>query len=74
MNVATVRRIGLYAGPLLAVVCYYFLPPHYSTGPREWVEFSQAGRTTLAMMAWMAAPTPEEVDSTRNGPALSPFA
>jgi sodium-dependent dicarboxylate transporter 2/3/5 len=54
MNVATIRRIGLYAGPILAALCYYWLPPHYSTGPGEWVEFSQAGRTTLAMMVWMA--------------------
>ncbi|HEY7742257.1 MAG TPA: SLC13 family permease [Burkholderiales bacterium] len=54
MNVATVRRIGLFAAPVLAALCYYWLPPHYSTGPGEWVEFSQAGRTTLAMMVWMA--------------------
>jgi len=54
MNVATIRRIGLYAGPILAALCYYWLPPHYSTGPGEWVEFSQAGRTTLGMMVWMA--------------------
>jgi len=54
MNIATVRRIGLFGGPVLALVCYYFLPPHYSTGPGEWVEFSQAGRTTLGMMVWMA--------------------
>ena len=54
MNVATVRRIGLFAGPLLGLLCYYWLPPHYSTGPGEWVEFSQSGRTTLAMMVWMA--------------------
>ncbi len=54
MNVATIRRIGLIAGPILAALCYYWLPPHYSTGPGEWVEFSQAGRTTLAMMVWMA--------------------
>jgi sodium-dependent dicarboxylate transporter 2/3/5 len=54
MNVALVRRIGLFAGPVLAALCYYWLPPHYSTGPGEWVEFSQAGRTTLGMMVWMA--------------------
>ena len=54
MNVATVRRIGLFGGPLLGLLCYYLLPPHYSTGPGEWVEFSQAGRTTLGMMVWMA--------------------
>jgi len=54
MNVATVRRIGLFGGPILALICYYLLPQHYSTGPAEWVEFSQAGRTTLGMMVWMA--------------------
>jgi sodium-dependent dicarboxylate transporter 2/3/5 len=54
VNVATIRRIGLFAGPVLAALCYYWLPPHYSTGPGEWVEFSQAGRTTLGMMVWMA--------------------
>ena len=55
MNAATVKRIGLFGGPLLALLCYYLLPPHYSTGPGEWVEFTQAGRTTLALMVWMAA-------------------
>jgi sodium-dependent dicarboxylate transporter 2/3/5 len=54
MNVATVRRIGLFGGPILGLVCYYLLPQHYSTGPGEWVEFSQAGRATLGMMVWMA--------------------
>ena len=54
MNAALVKRTGLFGGPVLALVCYYFLPPHYSTGPGEWVEFSQAGRTTLGMMVWMA--------------------
>jgi sodium-dependent dicarboxylate transporter 2/3/5 len=49
-----VRQMGLYAGPLLALLCYYWLPSHYSTGPGEWVEFTQAGRATLAMMGWMA--------------------
>jgi sodium-dependent dicarboxylate transporter 2/3/5 len=55
MNVATIRRIGLFAGPVLAAICYYWLPPHYSTGPGEWVEFTQAGRATLALMVWMAS-------------------
>ena len=55
MNAALVKRIGLFGGPVLALVCYYFLPLHYSTGPGEWVEFSQAGRATLGMMVWMAS-------------------
>lgn len=54
MSMALVKRIGLFGGPMLAALCYYLLPIHYSTGPGEWVEFSQAGRTTLAMMVWMA--------------------
>ncbi|HET9403106.1 MAG TPA: SLC13 family permease [Burkholderiales bacterium] len=54
MSAATVRRIGLFLGPLLGLFCYYLLPPHYSTGPGEWVEFTQAGRSTLALMVWMA--------------------
>jgi sodium-dependent dicarboxylate transporter 2/3/5 len=55
LSAATIRRTGLYAGPLLALLCYYLLPQYYSTGPGEWVEFSQAGRITLALMVWMAA-------------------
>jgi sodium-dependent dicarboxylate transporter 2/3/5 len=55
MSAVLVKRIGLYAGPLLGLLCYYLLPQHYSTGPGEWVEFTQAGRATLGMMVWMAA-------------------
>ncbi len=54
MNAALVKRVGLFGGPMLAALCYYLLPIHYSTGPAEWVEFSQAGRITLALMVWMA--------------------
>src|SRR5262249_11040620 len=55
MSAATVKRIGLFAGPILGLVCYYLLPLYYSTGPGEWVEFTQAGRATLGLMVWMAA-------------------
>jgi solute carrier family 13 (sodium-dependent dicarboxylate transporter), member 2/3/5 len=54
MTTTMVKRIGLFGGPLLALLCYYLLPSRYSTGPGEWVEFTQAGRATLAMMVWMA--------------------
>src|SRR5688572_10572641 len=54
MNAGAVRRIGLAGGPILALVCYYLLPQYYSTGPGEWVEFTQAGRATLGLMVWMA--------------------
>jgi sodium-dependent dicarboxylate transporter 2/3/5 len=55
VSAATVKRVGLFAGPVLGLVCYHLLPIYYSTGPAEWVEFTQAGRATLAMMVWMAA-------------------
>ena len=54
MTTAMVKRIGLFGGPLLGLLCYYLLPPHYATAPGEWVEFTQAGRATLALMVWMA--------------------
>jgi solute carrier family 13 (sodium-dependent dicarboxylate transporter), member 2/3/5 len=54
VSAATVKRIGLFGGPMLGLVCYYLLPTYYSTGPGEWVEFTQAGRATLGMMVWMA--------------------
>jgi sodium-dependent dicarboxylate transporter 2/3/5 len=54
MSVAMVKRIGLFGGPLLALLCYRLLPLQYSTGAGEWVEFTQAGRGTLGLMVWMA--------------------
>jgi len=54
VNAATVKHVGLFGGPMLGLVCYYLLPSYYSTGPGEWVEFTQAGRATLGMMVWMA--------------------
>jgi sodium-dependent dicarboxylate transporter 2/3/5 len=49
-----VKRIGLFGGPLLGLLCYYLLPPYYATEAGEWVEFTPAGHATLAMMVWMA--------------------
>jgi solute carrier family 13 (sodium-dependent dicarboxylate transporter), member 2/3/5 len=54
MTAAKFRRIGLFAGPLLGLLCYHLLPLQYSTGAGQWVEFSAAGRATLGMMVWMA--------------------
>jgi sodium-dependent dicarboxylate transporter 2/3/5 len=50
-----VKRAGLIGGPIAALLCYTMLPLQYSTGSGQWVELTQAGRATLAMMAWMAA-------------------
>jgi sodium-dependent dicarboxylate transporter 2/3/5 len=49
-----VRRAGLVAGPLLAVVLYWALPTEYRAADGTVVAFSQAGRATLAAMGWMA--------------------
>ena len=54
MTAAKFRRIGLFGGPLLGLLCYHLLPLQYSTGAEQWVEFSVAGRATLGMMVWMA--------------------
>jgi sodium-dependent dicarboxylate transporter 2/3/5 len=54
MTVAKFRRIGLFGGPLLGLLCYHLLPLQYSTGAEQWVEFAPAGRATLGMMVWMA--------------------
>ncbi|HEX5639695.1 MAG TPA: DASS family sodium-coupled anion symporter [Burkholderiaceae bacterium] len=49
-----VRRAGLVAGPLLALVLYWALPTHYVAADGTVVAFTQAGRATLAAMGWMA--------------------
>jgi sodium-dependent dicarboxylate transporter 2/3/5 len=56
VDIATyrVKRLGLVGGPLAALICYWLLPLRYVGGAGEWVDFTQAGRATLALMAWMA--------------------
>jgi sodium-dependent dicarboxylate transporter 2/3/5 len=49
-----VRRIGLVAGPVFALLLYLVLPHEYRAAGGDTATFTQAGRTTLAMMAWMA--------------------
>ncbi|MDH5263511.1 MAG: SLC13 family permease, partial [Betaproteobacteria bacterium] len=49
-----VRRVGLVAGPLLALASFWLLPVQYETGPGTVAEFTVEGRATLAMVAWMA--------------------
>jgi sodium-dependent dicarboxylate transporter 2/3/5 len=49
-----VRHAGLVAGPVLALLLYLVLPHEYRATGGDTATFTQAGRTTLAMMAWMA--------------------
>ena len=54
MTPMMVKRLGLVGGPLLGLLCYGLLPLQYATHPGTWVEFTHAGRATLALMVWMA--------------------
>src|SRR5918995_5238434 len=54
MSLFTGKRVGLFLGPLLGLVCYHLLPLHYLTGSGQWLEFAPEGRATLGMMVWMA--------------------
>jgi len=49
-----VRRIGLVAGPLAALLLYLALPHEYVDAAGATVAFPHAGRATLAMLVWMA--------------------
>jgi sodium-dependent dicarboxylate transporter 2/3/5 len=49
-----VRRIGLVAGPVLALILYYALPGEYIDAAGKAVPLGHATRATLAMMVWMA--------------------
>lgn len=50
----TIQWIGLIAGPVLAILLYSLLPHAYPNSAGETVEFSNAGRATMALAAWMA--------------------
>src|SRR5512134_3011770 len=50
-----VRRIGLFAGPVLALAVYFTLPGEYRDAADKAVPLGHATRATLAMMVWMAA-------------------
>ena len=54
MTAAMVKRIGLFGGPIAAILCYWLLPVRYSEGPDQWGDFTQVGRATLGLMVWMA--------------------
>ncbi len=48
------RLTGLLAGPLAACSLYFLLPQNYGAIDGNLVEFTHAGRATLAGMVWMA--------------------
>ena len=54
MSLFTGKRVGLFLGPLLGLVCYHLLPLHYSTASGQWLDFSPEGRATVGVMIWMA--------------------
>jgi len=54
MSALTVKRLGLFGAPMMGLLCYHALPLRYASGPGQWVDFTSAGRATLALMVWMA--------------------
>jgi sodium-dependent dicarboxylate transporter 2/3/5 len=46
--------IGLFAGPLLALLCFLLLPESFAVEAGATIPFTTAGRATLAVMVWMA--------------------
>lgn len=51
---STVQRIGLAAGPLLALAVFLLLPESYAGVDGQAVAFSPAGRATTGVAVWMA--------------------
>ncbi|RPI43586.1 MAG: DASS family sodium-coupled anion symporter, partial [Betaproteobacteria bacterium] len=51
---AIAKRIGLIAGPVAALLCYFWLPESYVAPDGRVIAFTHAGRAALAMMCWMA--------------------
>ena len=49
-----IARTGLFAGPLAALLLWAVLPSTYATVSGETIVFSDAGRATAALAAWMA--------------------
>ena len=48
------RSVGLFGGPVLALLVWAVLPESYMDPAGDLVPFTAAGRTTLGIMAWMA--------------------
>jgi sodium-dependent dicarboxylate transporter 2/3/5 len=49
-----IQSVGLFAGPLLAGLCLWWLPSAYTDVSGQLISFSWAGRATLAVLVWMA--------------------
>jgi len=49
-----VRRVGLWAGPLLALLTAWALPASYVDAAGAMVDFPMAGRAVSALAVWMA--------------------
>ncbi len=48
-----VKSVGLLLGPLVAIIFLFSLPDHFAVQGKQ-VEFTAAGRATLAVMTWMS--------------------
>ncbi len=60
-----VKRIGLFGGPMMGLLCYSLLPLRYSTGPGEWLDFTQVGRAALGLMSgWLDGGSLKDIEAT----------
>ena len=48
------RRIGLFAGPIVALIIFLFMPEQYASINGETLEIGHATRTIAATVGWMA--------------------
>ncbi len=48
------RRIGLFTGPLVALIIFLLLPEQYASIDGEMLEINHATRTIAAVVGWMA--------------------
>lgn len=53
-SIRNLRRIGLFAGPLVALVIFLLMPDQYASIEGETLEIGHATRTIAATVGWMA--------------------
>lgn len=54
INQQNIRRVGLIAAPVIALISYFVLPDSYLNAAGETVLFPHKGRVTTALGLWMA--------------------
>ena len=53
-SIRNLRRIGLFSGPIVALIIFLFMPDQYASIEGETLEIGHATRTIAATVGWMA--------------------